>query len=50
MQIIAAEIPLLIAVPEPALNIWQRQCGGLGRTLPYTHEAMVEWWREISIK
>jgi hypothetical protein len=44
MQIIAAEIPLLIAVPEPALEIWQTQCGGMGETLPYSSEAMWEWW------
>ena len=44
MQIIAEGIPLLIAVPEPALDIWQRQCGGLGATLPYTQEAMWDWW------
>ncbi len=44
MQIIIAGIPLLIAVPEPALDIWRRQCGDLGATLPYTEDAMREWW------
>jgi nucleoside-triphosphatase THEP1 len=48
MQIIVEDIPLLIAVPEPALEIWQRQCGDMGVTLPYTLEAMLEWWRETS--
>lgn len=44
MQIIAGGIPLLIAVPEPALDIWQSQCGGLSETIAYTEEAMWEWW------
>ncbi|NQV57988.1 MAG: DUF2478 domain-containing protein [Rhodospirillales bacterium] len=48
MQIIAEGIPLLIAVPEPALDIWRRQCGGLGETLPYTEDAMRDWWRGLS--
>jgi nucleoside-triphosphatase THEP1 len=47
MQIIAEGIPLLITVPEPALEIWQRQCGGLGATLPYTRAAMLDWWRGL---
>ncbi|MDP6426738.1 MAG: DUF2478 domain-containing protein [Rhodospirillales bacterium] len=48
MQIIAAGIPLLIAVPEPAIGIWRRQCGGLGVTLPFTEDAMRNWWQELS--
>ncbi len=48
MQIIAEGIPLLIAVPEPALDIWRRQCGGLGATLPYTRDAMRDWWCGLS--
>ncbi len=48
MQIIVEGIPLLIAVPEPALGIWRRQCGGLGATLPYTEDAMREWWCNLS--
>ena len=48
MQIITEEIPLIIAVPEPALDIWRRQCGGLGAILPYTQEAMRDWWNGLS--
>ncbi len=48
MQIITEGIPLLIAVPKPALDIWRRQCGGLGATLPYTQEAMRDWWHGLS--
>ncbi len=48
MQIIVAGIPLLIAVPEPALDIWRRQCGDLGTTLPYSGDAMRDWWRGLS--
>lgn len=47
MQIIAEGIPLMITVPEPALDIWQRQCGGLGAVLPYSEEAMRAWWRAL---
>lgn len=47
MQIIVEGIPLLIAVPEPALDIWRRQCGDLGATLPYTQDAMWAWWRGL---
>lgn len=48
MQIIAAGIPLLITVPEPALEIWRRQCGGLGAVLPYSEDAMRAWWLGLS--
>ena len=48
MQIIVAGIPLLIAVPEPALDLWRRQCGDLGATLPYTQDAMRDWWDGLS--
>jgi nucleoside-triphosphatase THEP1 len=48
MQIIVAGIPLLIAVPEPALDIWRRQCGDLGATLPCTQDAMRDWWSGLS--
>ncbi len=44
MQIIVEGIPLLIAVPEPALEIWRRQCGDMGATVPYTQDAMWDWW------
>ncbi len=49
MEIIAEGIPLLIAVPEPALEIWRRQCGGLGATLPYNHDAMQSWWAGLAV-
>jgi uncharacterized protein len=48
MQIITEGIPLLIAVPEPALDLWRQQCGGLGATLPYNLDTMQSWWSEIS--
>jgi len=44
MQILVEGIPLLIAVPEPALDIWRRQCGDMGATVPYTQDAMWDWW------
>ena len=48
LQTIAAEIPLLIAVPEAALPIWQERTGELGSTLPFDEEALREWWQTIT--
>ncbi len=44
MQIIVAGIPLLIAVPEPALEIWREQCGGMGAILQFSQDDMRHWW------
>ena len=48
MQIIAEGIPLLITVPEPALETWQRQCGRLGAVLPYSEDILCAWWLGLS--
>ncbi len=44
---IAAEIPLLIAVPEFALELWQERSGALGDTLPYDLNAFRQWWATV---
>ncbi len=41
---IAEEIPLLIAVPEFALDLWQERTGAMGETLPYSIDAFQRWW------
>lgn len=44
---IAAEIPLLIAVPQPALELWNEQSGNLGDTLEFELDAFRRWWSGI---
>jgi hypothetical protein len=44
---IAEEIPLLIAVPEFALPLWQERSGELGDTLPYDVAAFQQWWNSV---
>jgi hypothetical protein len=48
LQTIAADIPLLIAVPEAALPIWQDRTGELGSVLPFDEEAFRQWWHGIT--
>mgnify|MGYP005636918275 FL=1 len=44
---IAEEIPLLIAVPEDALELWRERSGGLGETLDFTLENFRRWWQGV---
>ncbi len=44
---IAEEIPLLIAVPQFALELWQERSGELGDTLPYDVAAFRTWWAGV---
>jgi hypothetical protein len=48
LQTIVAGIPLLIAVPEAALPIWQERTGELGSVLPFDEEAFRQWWQTIT--
>jgi nucleoside-triphosphatase THEP1 len=50
MQTIVEEIPLLIAVSEAALPVWQETSGELGRVLPFELQAFEKWWQEVSSK
>jgi nucleoside-triphosphatase THEP1 len=45
---ISEEIPLLIAVPQPALPLWRERSGDLGDILPFELDAFRDWWSEIS--
>ena len=44
---IVEEIPLLIAVPTFALELWQERNGALGDTLPYDLDAFHHWWARV---
>ena len=48
LQTIAEGIPLLIAVPEAALPLWQERSGELGSVLPFNEEAFQQWWQSVA--
>ena len=48
MQIIIEGIPLLVAVPEPALDNWRELVGGMGTTIGLTGPEMKAWWSGVS--
>lgn len=48
MQTIVEEIPLLIAVSESALPVWQETSGELGSVLPFELEAFEDWWQGVN--
>jgi len=45
---ISEEIPLLIAVPKPALPLWQEKSGDLGDTLEFDLDVFRQWWKTKS--
>ena len=47
MAIIAEEIPLIIAVPDPALEIWKEQTGDMGSYVPFTETDLYNWWTNL---
>ncbi|MFZ9036906.1 MAG: DUF2478 domain-containing protein [Gammaproteobacteria bacterium] len=48
LQTIATGIPLLVAVPEAALPIWQERTGELGSVLDCSEEALEQWWHGLA--
>ena len=44
---IADEIPLLIAVPNFALDLWRERTGEMGETLAYDLDAFRQWWASV---
>ena len=50
MAIIADDIPLIIAVPKPALEIWEKQTGNMGSTVAFIEEDLYNWWSNLSGK
>jgi len=47
LQTIVEGIPLLIAVPEAALPLWQERSGELGSVLAFSEEAFQKWWQSL---
>ena len=47
MQIIIEGIPLLVAVPEPALDNWRKLVDGMGTTIGLTGPEMKDWWSDV---
>jgi len=47
MQIIIEGIPLLVAVPEPALDNWRELVGGMGATIGLTGPELKAWWSNL---
>ena len=45
---ISEHIPLLIAVPETALDLWQERSGGLGASLNHDLKSFEDWWQQIN--
>ena len=44
MQIIAANIPLILSVPEPALALWREMSEDMGDEIGFSVEEMEGWW------
>jgi len=44
LHVITEGVPLLVAVPEPGLDAWQKRTGGMGDQLPYREQAFRDWW------
>jgi molybdate transport system ATP-binding protein len=45
---IAADIPVLTAVPEKCLDAWRTFTGDVGTTLLCDRQVIEAWWRELS--
>ncbi len=46
-QTITVGIPLIVSVPEKAIDIWQERSGGMGSVIPLSKNALHEWWATI---
>ena len=44
---IAEEVPLLLGVPEFALDLWWEQSGQMDGTTVYGLDAFREWWGSV---
>jgi nucleoside-triphosphatase THEP1 len=47
LNAIAENIPLLIAVPETALELWTERSGGLGVNLDHDVQSFESWWQQL---
>ena len=48
LNAIAENIPLIIAVPEAALELWTERSGGLGSRLDHDVDSFRNWWKSVS--
>ena len=46
---IAEDIPLLIAVPQFALELWQERSGEMGKTVAYDLHTFHHWWASVRV-
>lgn len=47
IEAVAAEVPLLIAVPNAAFDAWLDFSGGMSVKLPCRRDALERWWRSV---
>jgi nucleoside-triphosphatase THEP1 len=47
-QAVAADIPVVIAVPQHLFMPWTRFCAGMGVKLACAREALEAWWRGVA--
>lgn len=50
LQAIAAGIPVVIAVPDTNLGIWNERSGGMGDILDCNEEELRSWWTSVQCK
>ncbi|MBT6096598.1 MAG: DUF2478 domain-containing protein [Rhodospirillaceae bacterium] len=44
LDVIAAGVPMLVAVPETSLDAWIERTGGLGAQIEFSEQAFRDWW------
>ncbi len=44
LDVIAAGVPMLVAVPQTSLDAWRERTGGLGSEVAFSEPAFREWW------
>ncbi len=47
LQAIAEDIPVVIAVPDTNLDIWNERSGGMGDVLDCNEEELRNWWASV---
>ncbi len=47
-QAVAADIPVLIAVPEHRFAAWIKYCDGMSVRLPCRRAALDQWWQSVA--
>lgn len=47
LDVIAAGVPMLVAVPETSLEAWRERTGQLGAEIEFTEPAFHDWWAGV---